>query len=111
MDHLTDDMPFGFLAFDAGLALYFMVELLLRIAQQRAGFILSLDLRWNIFDLVLVLLSILQLIGNFVTFGEGGPDGQNSLRILRMLRMVRVIRVIRLLRIFQTLRLFMNEIL
>lgn len=75
---------------------FFLVELLIRI-YSRAGWPFFAD-NWNVFDFLLVVLSILD---TFVLEYISGSTG--SLSALRVLRVLRVARVLRLLRFFRPL--------
>lgn len=83
----------------------FGVELILRIAAERTWFFVAPhDWGWNMFDVLLVCISIVSdwlLTGLNVSF----------IRTLRILRTVRVARIIRVLRFFRELRQMLFAIL
>jgi hypothetical protein len=76
---------------------WFLLEVIFRIAALRRLYFKRHDAGWNIYDLVVVSISVLEEIVDFLNL--------NFLRVLRVLRMVRVFRVVRLLRYFHGLRL------
>merc|ERR1719487_3006431 len=73
----------------------------MRITAEKAEFFVGTDLRWNIFDLSLVLLSVIDVFASRVAF----------MRVLRTLKVVRAVRVVRLVRWFHELRLMLVSIL
>mmetsp|Transcript_43517 Transcript_43517/g.100162 ORF Transcript_43517/g.100162 Transcript_43517/m.100162 type:complete len:620 (+) Transcript_43517:34-1893(+) len=89
---------------------FFMVELLLRIISERLSFLFGEEWRWNLFDAVVVMFSVVDSIVDLlnVSAGEQPDDGLLSspgyLRVLKTFRMVRVLRIIRVLRFFRELR-------
>mmetsp|Transcript_1783 Transcript_1783/g.3931 ORF Transcript_1783/g.3931 Transcript_1783/m.3931 type:complete len:618 (+) Transcript_1783:55-1908(+) len=90
--------PLFFLVFGKLCAAYYFVELSLRCGSHRgrlkAFFITSEDRHWNIFDLVLVLNSVVDVLMT-VIFGHEVQSVGSGMRILRMLRIVRIFRVFR----------------
>eukprot|EP00931_Biecheleriopsis_adriatica_P019449 TRINITY_DN13246_c0_g3_i1.p1 TRINITY_DN13246_c0_g3~~TRINITY_DN13246_c0_g3_i1.p1 ORF type:complete len:620 (+),score=118.22 TRINITY_DN13246_c0_g3_i1:33-1862(+) len=89
-------------------SLLFLIELGIRIFAQGKQFF-SVDMGWKILDVVIVLMSILEVIvevlaatGDGESAGSTGPT--SSLRILRMVRITRLIRVLRIVRIVKFIR-------
>ncbi|CAK0906406.1 unnamed protein product [Prorocentrum cordatum] len=87
------------------LTAWYALELAMRGFVYRVHFFLSRDLSWNMFDTVLVLLSLQDIV---MSVGSANPA---FLRIMRIGRMLKLLRVIRLLRVFRELRLILNAIL
>mmetsp|Transcript_118999 Transcript_118999/g.381297 ORF Transcript_118999/g.381297 Transcript_118999/m.381297 type:complete len:468 (+) Transcript_118999:287-1690(+) len=97
----------------------FTAELLLRIILYRCAFFTMDGWRWNVFDVVVVGL---QLIEEIIAFEAAqtwnGLQSQRRerttslsfMRILRMLRLVRIIRVVRVLRLVRELRTMVHSI-
>jgi len=104
MEHIRDWTPGSHLTLGAEyrgagifFSLAFAVELSLRIAADRANFIFTPDINWNILDCVLVVSGLLEIVlqnSSNLTFA----------RVIRMLRLTRILRVVRLVRFFENLR-------
>jgi len=75
----------------------FLVELLMRLAALKIAFFLRHDARWNLFDMFVVISSLVEL--SAVSFNA------SFWRTMRMIRVVRVARVVRVLRFFSGLRI------
>jgi len=88
--------------------LYFLIELLVRMVVARASFFYTKEWRWNLFDLTIVGLSMVELALDL--FGSGASSGISVFRVLRVLRIIRVIRIIRVARFFRELRIMINAI-
>lgn len=96
----------------------FLVELCIRVAMQRAKFVRGRDCLWNLFDLVLVTMSIVDVCLEAVSRASaaGGlsdtpSKGSGSAgKVVRMFRMARIIRIIRVLRFLAELRVMMTLI-
>lgn len=90
--------------------IFFIFELSLRICAERIRFFISINWKWNLFDLLIVLVSCIELlIGAFM------DDNMSTskfflLRMTRFFRFVRVIRVIRVVKFFAELRLMIYSI-
>jgi len=86
----------------------FAMELVLRVLGQGFSFLLSSEWKWNLFDAVLVISSLLQLallsVGPKLTFVR-------TLRLMRMFRSLRVIRIFRFAGLFKHCRLMFLAIL
>jgi len=83
--------------FNIGFMVAFALEMVLRLYAERKYFF-TRDLRmWNLFDLSLVLTSLVEVSFEGFNF--------SFLRILRVLRVIRMLRIIRMFRFFQELRL------
>merc|ERR1719214_517802 len=72
--------------------------------------------RWNLFDSLLVIMALWQLImeviGNLAGETGSGEGGGNLtfIRVLRVLKMARVIRIVRALHFFDHLRIYLEGI-
>mmetsp|Transcript_45151 Transcript_45151/g.98166 ORF Transcript_45151/g.98166 Transcript_45151/m.98166 type:complete len:536 (-) Transcript_45151:118-1725(-) len=89
---------------------YFVLELCARVGFLRRDFFISSDWRWNIFDLCVVLVSVVDKL-LIVLSDNDSKSSFSSLRLLRMLRLVRVVRVIRVVRFFKELRMMVYSVL
>lgn len=99
---LIDPQPAWASWAELGFSILFAIELTLRLLANGVYFFRSNDWKWNVFDCVLVVHSIFDLVG-FVW---------NSLflRVLRLFKIVRFLRIIRFLRSFRSLRLITHGI-
>jgi len=80
----------------------FAAEVLLRVLALRIQFLIGHSWKWNVFDLVLVLYSVLdELLEGF---------SPTYWRVVRGARMIRVLRFIRVVRFFRELRLMVCSI-
>jgi len=82
--------------------LFFLVELTMRVYAYKMMFFLGPDFKWNYFDFVLVLISVVEEILPIFDFA--------SLRVLRGVRMVRVLRLMRVMRFFRELRVMVYSL-
>eukprot|EP00931_Biecheleriopsis_adriatica_P055236 TRINITY_DN32600_c0_g1_i2.p1 TRINITY_DN32600_c0_g1~~TRINITY_DN32600_c0_g1_i2.p1 ORF type:complete len:571 (-),score=87.85 TRINITY_DN32600_c0_g1_i2:331-1992(-) len=88
-----------FLYIRVAFSLLFLVELLLRIAAGGTGFFCDPnDRKWNLFDLVLVISSLPELVGDILTLSGVATGGSVSFSQLRLARMMKVLRLIRVVR-------------
>jgi Ca2+-binding EF-hand superfamily protein len=105
------------LAVETGYLIWYVIELSLKLWVQRCLFFYGEAARWNIFDLVLVLVSVADLSSDWISKSlvePGDPEDQKlpvSLRILRLFRVVRVLRTFKAVRLVEDLRLMMELIL
>ncbi|CAK0908689.1 unnamed protein product [Prorocentrum cordatum] len=73
---------------------FFLVELMLRLQVMGLRFFTTEGWRWNLFDMFLVLFSILDAVIQYGYNADAGAVGQ-SMKTVKMLRIVRVFRVFR----------------
>lgn len=83
------------------LLIFFVVELLLRLQAYRGEFFTNQDKYWNIFDLTVVLLGVLDLWVIQVFFDLQHAHAKVA-KFVTVLRVVRILRILRLLRLFKT---------
>lgn len=98
LEHPSGDEPSWLLILSRVFDVCFAVELLIRIVAFRIYFFYCRQWMWNVFDSILVIVSLLEGVGD------------NFLRLLRVWRIVRVVRIIRMLRFFRELRLLMGSL-
>jgi len=89
--------------------LFFLAELSLRFFAERILFIIGKDWRWNVFDSILVLLSMLDLVAT--ESGAGQTAGARVGQILRIARFLRLMRISRVMRHLTSLRTILYAIL
>jgi len=90
----TSDWLFGI---DLFFNTIFILELLLRVLAQECAFCCGSEWSWNIFDAVVVVLSLLEMSLLVVGFNSS---------YIRVLRLARVVRSMRMLRVFRFLPVF-----
>eukprot|EP00929_Paragymnodinium_shiwhaense_P000565 TRINITY_DN100810_c0_g1_i1.p1 TRINITY_DN100810_c0_g1~~TRINITY_DN100810_c0_g1_i1.p1 ORF type:complete len:750 (-),score=171.96 TRINITY_DN100810_c0_g1_i1:106-2355(-) len=124
--HLDEKMPMHFRIVDLVFCVLFTLELLLRLVAHGTSFFTTFGWAWNWFDLVLVVIQLVEetllamaiterddLGGSKDNAPEAGGEVLSSslMRVIRLLRAVRVIRVLRVLRVAEDLQLLMSCIL
>jgi len=87
-------------------AVFFSIELILRLVAERWSFIFGENWAWNLFDSCLVTEAMVDL----ALRNSAVPDFSFA-RILRLVRFTRVLRILRAMRSFQTLRVMVFSIL
>jgi len=95
--------PSWFDTCDVFFCIAFSIELLLRIVGEQGAFFEGADCRWNMFDMFLVLTSIVEEVVSSIDL--------SFFRILRVFRAVRVMRVVRVVYAFYALRLLLVAIM
>lgn len=106
--------PYALMMIELGFACFYAVEILLKLAVHRLYFFINDDMRWNIFDLALVIFSGVEITSSFILVSEGvANEGMNLtfLRLLRLCKIAKVLRVLRTLRFFRELRLMLDCVL
>lgn len=88
----------------------FTVELCLRLMANGHHFFIAADWRWNIFDLVVVVLQVAEELLSQLSDSTNFSSGSSWMRILRVLRLVRITRLVRLLRVLRELRTIVGSI-
>lgn len=94
---------------EAGFVVFFTVEVVLRMFADRILFLFGHEWKWNVFDLVLVLSSILDLF--LSKFTNAALSDVTMARGLRFVRFVRIIRIARAVRAFHSLRIVVFAII
>mmetsp|Transcript_27948 Transcript_27948/g.64503 ORF Transcript_27948/g.64503 Transcript_27948/m.64503 type:complete len:936 (-) Transcript_27948:33-2840(-) len=103
----TDKIPLVARYVEVIFCVLFTLELLLKMYVFRLQFFRQ-DVRWNMFDTVVVLLQIVEEIMNLVA--NSISVNFSFLRIIRILRLIRVIRLIRILRLITDLRTLVTSL-
>jgi len=99
----TADLAFSVI--DKVFATMFAVELLLRMLGTKLAFFCKSGCAWNFFDMVLVVMSLIEVALEIKGFEDtGGAEDAGAGKVMRMFRMARVIRVMRVLRFLDELR-------
>jgi len=102
---LDEHAPAPFPALDIVFSIFFAAEVALRLIAHGKKFFTMPSWRWNILDLVVVSLQLLEELMVAVNIGESQlPVALSLMRMLRILRLVRILRAVRLLRYMSELR-------
>jgi len=88
----------------------FTLELVLRMLHQGSAFFCNRDSGWNIFDAVIVGISLLEGIVLFIA-ESGTTSNFTYMRMIRLARTFRILRIIRIITFFQPLRLLLLSVL
>jgi len=86
---------------------FYVWELTCQIVSQRKDFILGEEKLWNVFDLVIVLVSIFELV---MTLMGGKSVNLSFLRVLRFLKISRVLRMFSALRLMKEIRIMVDAL-
>eukprot|EP00927_Polykrikos_kofoidii_P025402 TRINITY_DN22825_c0_g2_i1.p1 TRINITY_DN22825_c0_g2~~TRINITY_DN22825_c0_g2_i1.p1 ORF type:complete len:671 (+),score=142.26 TRINITY_DN22825_c0_g2_i1:72-2084(+) len=105
--HVGSDLPDSFQVVDMVTMVIFLGELLLKLKVHGRGFFTDENMAWNIFDMAIVVMQLLEVVVEAFTSTElpGGFKALRLIRIVRIMRLLRLVRLIRLMRIFMELRM------
>jgi len=92
---------------DSSFTLFYLGEILMKLAVHRLLFFICEGWRWNVLDFILVVLGVV----DFALSNEEDSFNPVFLRITRLIRITRVFRMFRLLRFFDELRLLLKCII
>eukprot|EP00450_Noctiluca_scintillans_P017933 CAMPEP_0194524796 /NCGR_PEP_ID=MMETSP0253-20130528/60091_1 /TAXON_ID=2966 /ORGANISM="Noctiluca scintillans" /LENGTH=563 /DNA_ID=CAMNT_0039369461 /DNA_START=29 /DNA_END=1716 /DNA_ORIENTATION=- len=97
--HMTGEAerPYWSIPTELAINLVFLMELALRIFALDFRFCLADGWRWNLFDLIVVTSSVVEVSGHLLD--RNSPT--SYIRLLRVLRMARAVRMLRLLKFSQ----------
>jgi len=84
---------------------FYMLELVIKLVVFRLCFFWNKECGWNLFDFLLVLIGIYDLID----FQSGDTD-VTWIRLLRLIKMLKMLRVIRVMKFFRVLRMMVSSI-
>mmetsp|Transcript_66066 Transcript_66066/g.204482 ORF Transcript_66066/g.204482 Transcript_66066/m.204482 type:complete len:673 (-) Transcript_66066:58-2076(-) len=87
---------------------FFTWELLLRIGTDRLAFIKGVEWRWNLFDSIIVGLSLVETVASSILSGVG--LNFPFLRLVRVVRVLRVLKVLHMIPFFKRLGLMMTSV-
>eukprot|EP00747_Dinoflagellata_sp_TGD_P028327 gnl/TRDRNA2_/TRDRNA2_133196_c1_seq1.p1 gnl/TRDRNA2_/TRDRNA2_133196_c1~~gnl/TRDRNA2_/TRDRNA2_133196_c1_seq1.p1 ORF type:complete len:721 (-),score=106.39 gnl/TRDRNA2_/TRDRNA2_133196_c1_seq1:31-2193(-) len=90
--------------------LYYLLEVILKLAVYKQYYFINHDWRWHWFDLLLVITSTYdqatQLIWKSTGAGAGG-----AMQLLRLLRLAKMLRMVRAMRFYRELRILLMPIM
>merc|ERR1719197_136468 len=84
--------------------IFFMVELSMRVIAQKKMFIYGKDKYWNLFDSILILISLIQLVAS-------AGVNLSVFRIFRIFRLIRLLKVIAKVQLLESLNLMVFGII
>jgi len=93
-----------------GFAFAFFCELVIRIAALRIKFFYNEDAAWNCVDFIIVSLSVIEVVMEFLLTTSNAPTNMSVLRLVRFVRIIRILRIIRIMRFFRSLRILIVSI-
>mmetsp|Transcript_60103 Transcript_60103/g.140013 ORF Transcript_60103/g.140013 Transcript_60103/m.140013 type:complete len:588 (-) Transcript_60103:138-1901(-) len=103
--------PQGFGIAEKVFAGLFFVELAVRMIVMKLAFFSLKHLSWNMFDLTLVLMSVIEVVLTESTGANPSDGGGNVGKVIRMFRMARIIRIMRVVRFLAELRIMVTLII
>mmetsp|Transcript_44414 Transcript_44414/g.81772 ORF Transcript_44414/g.81772 Transcript_44414/m.81772 type:complete len:447 (-) Transcript_44414:8-1348(-) len=109
LKHLEKSEPFVFSALEIACLSWFTLELLIRIGAHGCYFFVNEDARWNIFDFVLVCISLVDVLLDKV-IGIGASGNVGFMRLLRLLKLARIMRAFRTFKFFSSLSQMLQSV-
>jgi len=107
MSNIGQLPPIYFVQAECACGGFFVVELALRLFTHRLYYFVNDDMAMNIFDLVIVMISTVDLsLTMLVNSGENSNAA--LLRLLRVLKLAKVLRAVRAMRFFKDLAVIME---
>jgi len=90
---------------------FYVFELIVKMVLQGvSAFLTGDEWRWNIFDVLLVILGVYENVVDIFGGSASGGTDLTWLRMLRLLKMMKMFRVVRLMRFFKVLRTMISSI-
>ena len=110
ISNLGKDLPIEMFVVEVCFLVYYSIELSLRLAVHRLYFFINCDWKLNVFDLVLVVLSVQDVIISNMTHALDSGGNIVFIRVLRLVRMAKILRAVRAFRVFRNLVDLMESI-
>jgi hypothetical protein len=107
MSHMGESEPDAMFAIEICFTAFYVWELCCQLVAQRKDFFLGSDKLWNLFDMAIVLVSVVELL---VTLGGGTSINLSFLRVLRFLKISRVLRMFSALRLCKEIRIMVDAL-
>eukprot|EP00413_Alexandrium_margalefii_P010755 CAMPEP_0204525006 /NCGR_PEP_ID=MMETSP0661-20131031/7675_1 /ASSEMBLY_ACC=CAM_ASM_000606 /TAXON_ID=109239 /ORGANISM="Alexandrium margalefi, Strain AMGDE01CS-322" /LENGTH=714 /DNA_ID=CAMNT_0051530783 /DNA_START=16 /DNA_END=2160 /DNA_ORIENTATION=+ len=95
---------------EAIFTVFFVVEMILKLAHHRLYFFINDEMWWNIFDLATTVIGVVDMILQTVLSTDDGLN-ISLVRVIRILRLTRSLRVLRALKIVRSLRTLIHCII
>jgi len=109
--HRLTDVPTEFRILEVFFCCAFSLEITARLFVQGRGFFFGNGSEWNLFDLLLTSVDVIQeVLRVLISEPDSGHVNFAFARVLRLLRAVRIVRTIRLLKFFGELRTLATSI-
>jgi len=89
---------------------FYSLEVLLKLAAHRCWYISGDDWRWNVFDMLLIVVAIYEFLHNSVKTGGSNGNNITFIRLIRLLKLVKIFRIFRIMRFFHELRILLYSI-
>lgn len=106
-----EELPWN-LHIEAFFCVVFLLELALKAYAMGLNFALGKERSWNLFDMTVVLLMVVDFVSTVTKKAESGMWSQvSSLRIFRAVRVIRFLRAVRVLKFFTQLRIMLRSIM
>merc|ERR1712190_57686 len=91
--------------------IFYSIELGLKLGNHRLFFFINEDMRWNLFDFLLVGISLFDAIANELTADDDQSFDITFMRLLRLLKLAKIMRMVRVMRLFAELRVILNSVM
>jgi hypothetical protein len=108
------DPPVVFDVFEVFFCICFSTEVAIRLIATYGHFF-SEGWKWTVFDLLLVMLQIIDLVVDLVVRATGAAKNNATnlsfVRLLRLLRLIRIVRIVRVVRLMSELRSMVHSIM
>lgn len=103
--HRGQSLPGWLSSLEISCIVFFTVEVVLRLWVHKLYFFVNDDMNWNIFDLVLVALSLADLLVDTINTASESQESTSVafMRILRLLKAGKILRAFRILKVFREL--------
>ncbi|CAE7313699.1 SGS1 [Symbiodinium natans] len=111
MENETFQVPYVVSALDIFFCSVYLMETLLKIRVHKAYFFWNEEAPWNVFDLILVILAVYDLVVFFLEISDGHSANMNFMRSLRIVKVSRILRLVRVIRVFRDLRCMLFSII
>lgn len=113
--NLTENTPLFFSIVEITFCVAFTTELLVYLLIYRHHFFIMKGWQWNLFDVVLVIMQLIEVVGIIANMNhEGDASGSafnlSFMRMLRILRLFRILRLVRLLKFIDELAVIISSI-
>jgi len=113
IDHVGEPQNLTILHIEWTFYAFYLVELVLKLLVFGRYFFFDVEWKWNLFDLLLVIMAFYDVTMYLITEHgviDSGSTNVTWLRLLRLLKMLKMLRVVRVVRFFRELRLMFNSI-
>ncbi|CAE7757300.1 Scn10a [Symbiodinium sp. CCMP2456] len=104
------DVPYAVSGLDIFFCAVYLLESGLKMRVHKAYFFWNEEAPWNVFDLILVILAVYDLIVS-LQYDDGHSANMNFMRSLRVVKVSRILRLVRVIRVFRDLRCMLFSII